>query len=57
MLRSDYRPGESDIDLLVEFRLLDASSLYEPHLALLNDLWESLTSRVDLAMADAVLNP
>ena len=28
VLRPDYRPGESDIDLLVEFLPLDASNLY-----------------------------
>ncbi len=28
VLRPDYRPGESDIDLLVEFLPMDASKLY-----------------------------
>lgn len=37
-LRSDYRPGESDIDLLVEFQPLDAASLYRTYFALLNEL-------------------
>lgn len=57
VLRPDYRPGESDIDLLVEFQPLDASSLYKAYFALLNDLRQGLTSRVDLVMADAVRNP
>lgn len=57
VLRSDYRPGESDIDLLVEFQPLDASSLYKTYFALLNDLRQGLASRVDLVMADAVRNP
>ena len=57
VLRADYRPGESDIDLLVEFQPLDASSLYRAYFALLNELRQSLTSRVDLVMADAVRNP
>ena len=57
VLRSDYRPGESDIDLLVEFQPLDPASLYKAYFALLNDLRLGLASRVDLLMADAVRNP
>lgn len=57
VLRADYRPGESDIDLLVEFQPLDASSLYKAYFALLNELQQCLASRVDLVMADAVRNP
>ena len=44
VLRSDYRPGESNIDLLVEFLPLDSGSLYKAYFALLNDLrlgWRS----------------
>ena len=52
VLRPDYRPGESDIDLLVEFQPLDAGSLYKAYFALLNDLRLGLTSRVDLVMAE-----
>ena len=57
VLRSDFRPGESDIDLLVEFQPLDASTLYQTYFALLNDLRQGLASRVDLVMVDAVRNP
>ena len=57
VLGADYQPGESDIDLLVEFQPLDASSLYRAYFALLNELRQSLASRVDLVMADAVRNP
>ena len=57
VLRPDYRPGESDIDLLVEFQPLDPASLYKAYFALLNDLRLGLASRVDLVMADAVRNP
>lgn len=57
VLRSDYRHGESDIDLLVEFQPLDPASLYKAYFALLNDLRLGLASRVDLVMADAVRNP
>jgi predicted nucleotidyltransferase len=57
VLRPDYRPGESDIDLLVEFLPLDPGSLYEAYFALLDDLRLGLATRVDLVMADAVRNP
>ncbi len=57
LLRPDYRPGESDIDLLVEFLPLDPGSLYEAYFALLDDLRLGLATRVDLVMADAVRNP
>ncbi|MFM1799361.1 MAG: hypothetical protein RLZZ117_1639 [Cyanobacteriota bacterium] len=57
VLRPDYRPGESDIDLLVEFLPLDPGSLYKACFALLNDLRLALASQVDLVMADAVRNP
>jgi predicted nucleotidyltransferase len=57
VLRPDYRPGESDIALLVEFLPLDASNLYRAYFALLNDLRHGLASRDDLEMADAVRNP
>jgi predicted nucleotidyltransferase len=57
VLRSDFRPGESDIDLLVEFQPLDASTLYRTYFALLNDLRQGLASQVDLVMAGAVRNP
>jgi predicted nucleotidyltransferase len=57
VLRSDFRPGESDIDFLVEFQPLDASTLYRTYFTLLNDLRRGLASRVDLVMVDAVRNP
>ncbi|MCP9810209.1 nucleotidyltransferase domain-containing protein [Cyanobium sp. HWJ4-Hawea] len=57
VLRPDYRPGESDIDLPVEFLPLAPPSLYKVYFALLNDLCVGLASRVDLVMADAVRNP
>ena len=57
VLRADSRPGESDIDLLVEFQPLDAASLYRSYFALLNDLRIGLASRVDLVMSEAVRNP
>ena len=57
LLRPDYRPGESDIDLLVEFESLQPSDLVEAYFGLEQQLNESLGSAVDLVMATAVRNP
>ena len=57
LLRPDYRPGESDIDLLVEFESLQPSDLVEAYFGLEQQLNASLGSAVDLVMATAVRNP
>ena len=57
VLRPDYRPGESDIDLLVEFELCDARTLYRSYFALLNELRQGVGGEVDLVMNDAITNP
>ena len=57
VLRPDFRPGESDIDLLVECLPMDASKLYRAYFALLNDLKQGLADRDDVVMEDAVRNP
>lgn len=57
VLRSDYRPGESDIDLLVEFQPCEAGDLYKAYFGLLHDLRDLLACHVDLVMAEAVRNP
>ena len=57
VLRPDYRPGESDIDLLVEFQPDAPEALYKTYFSLLNELRQSLATRIDLVMADAVRNP
>ena len=57
VLHAGYKPGESDIDLLVEFQPLDPARLYKTYFALLNELRDRLDSQVDLVMADAVNNP
>ncbi len=54
---SDYQPGVSDIDLLVEFEPCDAGALYKAYFSLLNELRLQLPAQVDLVMADAVRNP
>ncbi|MFM7235912.1 MAG: nucleotidyltransferase family protein [Cyanobium sp.] len=57
VLRSDYRPGESDIDLLVEFQDLEPAQLARAYFALEEQLSQSIGGTVDLVMATALRNP
>jgi len=54
--RDDFRPGESDVDLLVEFETEDPFELADSYFALLDDLREVLGTAVDLVMSDAIKN-
>jgi predicted nucleotidyltransferase len=56
-LREDFRPGDSDIDLLVEFSPMQPADLANAYFNLLDDLSSILDSPVDLVMSDAVKNP
>jgi predicted nucleotidyltransferase len=55
-LRDDYRPGESDVDLLVEFAPMDGYAKAVAYFDLLDDLRGLLGVEVDLVMAGAVKN-
>jgi predicted nucleotidyltransferase len=55
-LRDDFRPGESDVDLLVEFRPMDPFRLADAYFGLLDELRGMLGGEVDLVMAVAVKN-
>jgi predicted nucleotidyltransferase len=55
-LRDDFRPGESDVDLLVEFAPHEGYALVDAYFGLLDALRELLDGEVDLVMADAVTN-
>ena len=57
VLRPDFRPGESDIDLLVEFQPDAPETLYKTYFSLLNELRQTLAAPIDLVMADAIRNP
>ncbi|MCP9883709.1 nucleotidyltransferase domain-containing protein [Synechococcus sp. ATX 2A4] len=57
MLRSDYLPGKSDIDLLVEFEPLEPITLVEAYFGLEQQLAASIGPSVDLVMATAIRNP
>lgn len=55
-LREDFRPGESDVDLLVEFGPMDPFALVDAYFGLLNELRGLLDTKVDLVMSDAIKN-
>ena len=55
-LRDDFRPGESDIDFLVEFAPHEGYALVDAYFGLLDDLRALLGTEVDLVMADAIKN-
>jgi len=54
-LRDDYRPGESDVDFLVEFEPHEGYALVDAYFGLLDEL-RALLGEVDLVMVDAVKN-
>ena len=55
-LRDDYRPGESDIDFLVEFAPMDPYARVDAYFDLLDDLRGLFGDSIDLVMAGAVKN-
>ena len=54
--RDDFCPGESDIDLLVDFGSMDGRSKAHAYFDLLNELQAVLGTDVDLVMVGAVKN-
>jgi len=56
VLRDDFRPGENDVDLLVEFGPMDGYAKAEAYFALLEELRTLLGTNVDLVMTGAVKN-
>ena len=57
VLRDDFRPGESDIDLLVDFSPRDPYELAKDYFDMLDELGGLLGVKVDLVMVGAVKNP
>ena len=55
-LREDFRPGESDIDLLVDFGSMDGRSKAHAYFDLLDELQSLFSTRVDLVMVGALKN-
>ena len=56
-LREDFRPGDSDVDLLVEFAPMEPYALAHAYFDMLDELQSLLGVEVDLVMVDAVKNP
>ena len=55
-VRDDFRPGESDVDLLVDFGSMDPFVLVDAYFDLLDELRALLATKVDLVMSDAIKN-
>ena len=55
-LREDFRPNESDLDLLVEFKPMEPYERVEAYFGLLDDIRKLLNLKVDLVMVGAVKN-
>ena len=55
-LRDDFRPGESDLDLLVEFAPMEAYARVDAYFSLLEELRTLLGQKIDLVMVGAVKN-
>lgn len=56
-LRDDFRPGESDLDLLVEFGPMEPYARVNAYFGMLEELRTLLGLEIDLVMAGAVKNP
>jgi len=56
-LRDDFRPDESDLDLLVEFGPMEPYARVDAYFGMLEELRSLLGLEIDLVMAGAVRNP
>lgn len=56
-LRDDFRPGESDLDLLVELAPMEPYARVDAYFGLLDELRAVLGPKIDLVMVGAVKNP
>jgi predicted nucleotidyltransferase len=56
-LRDDFRPGESDLDLLVEFAPMAPYARVDAYFGLRDELRDLLGREIDLVMVGAVKNP
>lgn len=52
-----YRPGESDLDFLVEFEELSPGTYADTYFGLLESMETLFGTRVDLVVASAIKNP
>ena len=56
-LREDFKPGESDLDLLVDFKPMESYARVDAYFGLLDALRALLKQEIDLVMVGAVKNP
>ena len=52
----DFRPGQSDMDLLVEFGAMHPHDLVDAYFGLLDELRAILAVEIDLVMVGAIKN-
>ncbi len=55
-LRADFKPDDSDLDLLVELKPMEPYARVEAYFGLLDDLRRLLDREIDLVMVGAVKN-
>ena len=55
-IRDDFRPGESDVDFLVEFAPIGGQLKFHAYFEMLDELQRELGNKVDLVMSGAVQN-
>jgi uncharacterized protein len=56
-LGQDFRPGDSDLDLLVEFKPMEPYARVEAYFRLRDELQSLLQREIHLVMVGAVKNP
>jgi len=56
-LHENFRPGKSDVDLLVELVPMEQYARVDAYFGLLEDLGALLNVKIDLVMVGAVKNP
>ena len=56
-LRDDFKPAESDLDLLVELKPMEPYARVDAYFGILDELRALLNREIDLVMAGAVKNP
>ena len=56
-LSEDFKPGESDLDLLVEFKPMESYARVDAYFGMRDELRALLKREIDLVMVGAVKNP
>jgi len=56
-LREDFKPGKSDLDLLVEFKPMESYARVDAYFGMRDELRALLKQDIDLVMVGAIKNP